>query len=603
MNQTLTDQVYGQATNQLIRKILAYARAHKVISAIVLVVVLYLGYTGYKSLTSTAGETRYVLSVVEKGAMVTSITGSGQVSSFNQLDLKPKASGDVVYVGVVNGQQVKAGTLVAQLDATDAQKSVRDAQVNLDSTKLSLEKILRPADTLSLIQTENALAQASSSILKAYDDGFNSVSNAFLDLPVIMAGTEDILHSTTVDRVQENIYAYTDLVKSYDDNAITYRDDVATKYQTARDMYDKTFAEYRSATRSSSHAEIENYIANAYMTSKDIADSVKSISDLLGYIKDKLTEHNKSIPAILTTHQNLLATYISKTNSALIDLLGIQTTITTSKYTIAEKTESLRKLKAGADAIDIQSTQLSLKQRENALLDAQANLAHYFVRAPFAGTIAKLNVKKGDPISTATSVATLITKQKIAEISLNEVDVAKVKVGQKATLTFDAIDGLTIAGDVAEIDTIGTVSQGVVTYTVTITLETQDDRVKSGMSVSAAIITNMKQDVLMVPNSAVKAQGGTHYVELFDTPMVAVSTSTSGTNAGVPSTIPPRQQAVEIGLSNDTMTEIVSGLKGGDQVVSRTIVGTGTKAAQAPSIFSAAGVRTPGANTRTTTGR
>lgn len=589
-----------QTLLERIRKISAYMRAHKVLSTIAIAVILYVGYSEYKSLGSTTGETRYVLAAVEKGTIVTSITGSGQVSSFNQLDLKPKVSGDIVYVGVANGQQVPAGTLVAQLDATDAQKAVRDTQVSLDSTKLSLEKILRPADTLSLIQTENALAQASSSLLKAYDDGFNSVSNAFLDLPAIMAGTEDIVHGTALDRVQENLYAYVDLVKSYDENAVVYRDDVAAKYKIARDMYDKTFAEYRSATRSSSHEEIENYITDAYNTTKDIADAVKSISDLLGFTKDKLTENNKNIPTLLATHQSSLATYIAKTNAALVDLLGIQTTITTSKYSIAEKTESLRVLRAGADTIDIQSTQLSLKQRENALLDAEQNLAHYFIRTPFSGTIAKLNVKKGDPVSTATSVATLITTQKIAQVSLNEVDVAKIKVGQKVTLTFDAIDGLTIAGEVSDIDTVGTVSQGVVTYTVTIAFGTQDDRVKSGMSVSAAIITNVKQDVLMVQNSAVKTQTNAHYVELFDTPLVSAATSTS---AGVPSKAAPRQQSVEIGLSNDTTTEIISGLSEGQQIVTRTIAGTASTATQAPSIFSAAGVRAPGVNTRATTGR
>ena len=99
----------------------------------------------------------------------------------------------------------------------------------------------------------------------------------------------------------------------------------------------------------------------------------------------------------------------------------------------------------------------------------------------------------------------LITKQKIAEISLNEVDAAKVKVGQKVTLTFDAIDGLSITGEVSEIDALGTVSQGVVTYGVKIAFDTQDERVKSGMSVSAAIITDVKQNVLLVPNAAVKS--------------------------------------------------------------------------------------------------
>lgn len=572
---------------------------------LVVTVVLYFGYSEYKSLTNTAGETRYVVATVEKGALIVSISGSGQVSTSNQVELKPKATGDVTYVGVINGQQVEAGTLIAQLDSADAQKAVRDAQVSLDSTKLSLEKILRPADTLSLIQSENALSQASSSLEKGYDDGFNSVSNTFLNLPVIMAGTQDILYGTTVKVGQENLSAYVDLVKNYDDKALTFREDVVAKYKTARDMYDKTFNEYRLSTRFSSHTEIENLITNTYETSKDVAEAVKGINDLLSFTKDKLVENNKTIPAILTTHQNLLSTYISQTNSALIDLLGIQTTITTSKYSIAEKTESLRTLREGADAIDIQTTKLSLKQRENALLDAQENLAHYFIRAPFTGTIAKLSVKKGDSVSTSVSVATLITKQKIAQVSLNEVDAAKVKVGQKVTLTFDAIDGLSIAGQVSDIDTVGTVTQGVVTYVVTIAFDTQDDRVKSGMSVSAAIITEMKQDVLMVPNSAVKSRGPMSYVEIFDTPLVVANTGASGANTGIPSAIPPRQQSVVLGLSNDTMTEIVSGLKGGEQVITRTILGTSTTVTQAPSIFNAAGVRTPGAggNARSNTGR
>lgn len=594
MNPTLTERI---------RKILAYALAHKVISAIVLVVILYLGYTGYKSLTSTTGETRYVLSAVARGAMVTSISGSGQVSTSNQIDVKSKASGDVIYVSVSNGQQVTAGTLIAGIDPTTAQKSVRDAQVNLDSAKLSLEKILLPAETLSLIQQENALAQASSNLAQAYDDGYNSVSSAFLNLPAIMAGMQDIIHGSTLEGFQENLSAYIRLIEGRDNNAIVYKNDVSARYKTARDIYDKTFEEFRASTRASSKAEILTLIADTYQTSKDIADSAKSMSDLLGSIKDTLTIYNYTVPSLLATHQALLNTYINQTNTAIVDLLGIQSTISNSKYTIAEKTQSLADLKAGATPIDIQSARLSVKQRENALLDTQENLANYYVRAPFSGTIAKVNVKKGDSTSSGTAVATLITTKKIAQVALNEVDVSKVKVDQKATLTFDAIDGLTIAGKVSDIDTVGTVSQGVVTYTVTITFDTQDDRVKSGMSVSSAIITNMKQDVLMVPNSAVKVQGNAHYVELFDTPLFATATSTSGTNAGVPSAIPPRQQLVEIGLSNDTMTEIVSGLKEGEQVVSRTIAGTGATATQAPSILSAAGVRAPGANTRTTTPR
>ncbi|MDD5433706.1 MAG: hypothetical protein PHE77_03610, partial [Candidatus Pacebacteria bacterium] len=61
----------------------------------------------------------------------------------------------------------------------------------------------------------------------------------------------------------------------------------------------------------------------------------------------------------------------------------------------------------------------------------------------------------------------------MAEISLNEVDVAKVKIGQRAIITFDAIDELEITGKVEDVDTIGTVSQGVVSYNVKIIFDTQ----------------------------------------------------------------------------------------------------------------------------------
>lgn len=168
----------------------------------------------------------------------------------------------------------------------------------------------------------------------------------------------------------------------------------------------------------------------------------------------------------------------------------------------------------------------------------------------------------------------------MAEISLNEVDVAKVKVGQKVTLTFDAISDLTIAGDVSEIDTIGTVTQGVVYYNVEIVFNTQDSRVKPGMSVSSAIITDMKQDVLLVPNSAVKSDNsGQQYVQMLQNNV-------------------PVNQTVETGFSNDTMTEITSGLKEGDKVVTQTITAstatTATTQTTSQNRSTGGGIRIPG---------
>ncbi len=578
----------------------SYVVAHKIISAIVLLGLVGFGYWGVRAITNTSGEARYVMAAVQKGTLVVSITGSGQVSASNQVDLKPKASGDVIYIGVQNGQDVQVGALVAELDARDAEKAVRDATTNLESAKLSLTKLQKPADALSLTQAENALAQAEQSkvnaeadLAKAYDDGFNTIASAFLDLPGIMQGLNDILYSSTValSSGQKNVSAYADIVKDYDKRVIQYSSDADTKYQAARDVYNKAFDDYKTATRVQDPVALEALLNETYITVKTVAESVKNTNNLIDFVEDRLTEHLLHIPSADAAYQTSLDTYTSKTNSHLSELLSILTTIKNSRdaienagRTISEKQESLAKIKNGADPLDLQSQELAVRQKENALLDAQEKLADYFVRAPFAGTIAKLSVKKADSITSGTVVATLITKQKIAEISLNEVDVAKVKVGQKVTLTFDAIDGLSIAGEVLEIDTVGTVTQGVVTYNVKLGFDTQDDRIKPGMSVSAAIITDVKQDVLVVPNSAVKSQGNTHYVEMFDTPL-AQDLSTQG----VPSVVLPRQQVVEIGLSNDTSTEIISGLKEGDQVVARTITAITATTQQAPSLFGAPG--------------
>ena len=216
-------------------------------------------------------------------------------------------------------------------------------------------------------------------------------------------------------------------------------------------------------------------------------------------------------------------------------------------------------LLSGSDPLDIESQKLTVKQRENSLLDAQIELGNYTVRAPFAGVIADIPVQRGEAISTGTTVVTLITEQKIAEIFLNEVDVAKIKPDQKVTITFDAVEDLTVTGKVADIATIGETTQGVVNYGVLISFDVQDERIKPGMSLSASIITNSKINVVIVPNSAVKSQGQGNYVEVL-------------ANSGAA----PTRQPVEIGLNNDTMTEIISGISEGQQVVTQTINGGGS---------------------------
>ncbi len=545
----------------MLKKILKFLSQHKIITVIIILVIIFGGYFGYKSFTKNGQQTRYVLASIEKGTLIVSVSGSGQVSASNQIDIKPKVSGEIVYLNAKVGQEVKAGTLLAQLDTTDAQKAVRDAEAALQRQELNLEKLQGLTTSDGTIR--GVKEKAEDDIQKAYEDGFNTVANVFLDLPDIMSGLNNMLFSYDFEQNQANITYYANAVRKYGEDKVSqYEKDTYDKYQIAAEAYDKNFEDYKSTSRFSEPAVIESLIDQTYETIKKVAEAIKSANNLIQFYQDELTRRGFRTQSLADTHISSLNTYTGKTNSYLSSLLSIRDSIQNSQETFVN---------AG---FDINDQEDQVQDAENNLLEAKQKLNDYYVRAPFSGVIAAMNVEKGDAASSNTTVATLITKQSVAEISLNEVDVAKVKVGQKVTLTFDAIDDLEITGEVAEVDSIGTTSQGVVSYNIKIGFDTQDDRIKPGMSVSASIIIDVKQNVLLIPNSAVKSQGDIYYVETLSGS--ASQNQATANVSGITSNIAPSQQQIEIGSANDTYSEVTSGLKEGDTVVTQTITSTST---------------------------
>ncbi len=527
--------------------------AHKIISTIVFVVLIVIVFYVHNKLTSTAGDTAYITAQVTKGTIITSITGSGQVSASNQIDIKPNVSGNITYVGVQPGDIVKTGKLLFSIDDTSAQKAIRDAEMNLQSAQISLDKL----------NVQNSTINLSASLAKAYDDGFNSISNTFLDLPGIMSGLNDMFFKSTIsNNGQYNVDWYEAQVSSDDVNIVkTYKQNFLDSYTSALNAYNDNYSNYKSVSRTSDNSTIESIISQTYDTVKLVSNAIKNANSYIDFVNNSIQKNNvRTSPAIIATHKASLNNYTSLTNSHLVDLLSIENSIQANKDSFTNSN------------LDIKSMELSVQQKQNALQDAKDNLAYYYIRAPFDGTIASVPIQKGDNVGSSTTLGTVITTQQMATVSLNEVDIAKVQLGQKTTLTFDAVPDLTISGKVTQIDSIGTVSQGVVDYNVKISFDTYDNRIKPGMTVSAAIITDVKQDVLIVPNSAVKSLGTTKYVLMFSTPLASPATGSQGT----PSSIAPNQVTVETGISDDTNTEIISGIKEGDQVVSRTISATNT---------------------------
>jgi RND family efflux transporter MFP subunit len=182
------------------------------------------------------------------------------------------------------------------------------------------------------------------------------------------------------------------------------------------------------------------------------------------------------------------------------------------------------------------------------------------VTAPIDGTVNEINIKNGDDLSkissgNSTKVSPMIIsdlKTLQASVRVNEADIAKVSVGQSVKLVFGALDDVTLDGKVEKLDPLGSVSQGVVTYAVLIAFDHADERIRPNMSVSASILSDTRSDVLLAPNAALKEDARGSFVELLENGL-------------------PKRQAVEAGIADATRTEIVSGVREGDQVIVRTV--------------------------------
>jgi len=553
----------------MIQKILKIIKRYKIITGLVIIIAIVGGYFGYAKFLNNNNAVRYNTAQVQKGTLVISVSGSGQVSTSDQIDIKPKVSGQIQTIYVKEGDAVYDNQLLIELDSQDAQDNIIKAQNNLESAQFALTKL------------ETSKADAETNLAKAEDDIFSTLSNAFQSLPTIIDNLREMFTESSYGGSQADIDYYRNLVATYSNQKFP-ANEMENNYLKFYQNYDKLHRNFYLINPSASKETLEDFLNQSYLLVKEANNLIHSSLNIIQLYKNFIDYHNIRAPIKLSTTESQISTLTTNLNSLnkiLNDLFSLKQSIDNYKKSIANYEK------------DIISQKSTIKQDQIALNDAQKNLTYYFIRAPFDGIVAKLNAKTGDTVSSLTVLATLITKQKIAEISLNEVDVAKIKIGQKATLTFDAIPDLTIAGKVTEIDTVGTVSQGVVDYTVKIAFDTQDERVKPGMSVSASIVTEAKTDVLLVPNTAIKSEGQINYVEMPAENDIAVAKANPN---GAILKNPLRRQTVEIGLTNDEFTEIKSGLKEGDVVITRTIQPT-NKAQSTQQ--SSTGLRIPGLNT------
>lgn len=230
------------------------------------------------------------------------------------------------------------------------------------------------------------------------------------------------------------------------------------------------------------------------------------------------------------------------------------------------------------------------KNQQNVINQAQSSLGNAWlsyqisspaVTAPISGIVRNVTFVEGQIISSqgSTSSTNTSSSQRIAVIQngtkpiltfdVTEIDVPKVKIDQKVTVTLDSIPDKTFTGKVAAVDRIGTTSNNVTSYTVTVTLDTESPEILPNMAASANIILETKTDVLTVPSTAIQSQNS--------------ESTASVLQNGIEQQVP-----VTTGLSSDTQTEIISGLSEGDTVITGNVT-TSQRQQNGTSVFGGAG--------------
>ena len=216
----------------------------------------------------------------------------------------------------------------------------------------------------------------------------------------------------------------------------------------------------------------------------------------------------------------------------------------------------------------LESAALQIRNAELTLKNAQDRLEDYSITSTIDGTVIEKNYDVGDTLDTSTASATGIAYPAVIydmsaltfDISVNELDINKIQVGQQVEITADAVEGQTFTGVVDKVNINGTTTSGSTNYPVTVLVDGTPEALKPGMNVSAKIIVEDAGSVLCVPVEAVsRGADGTSLVKV-----AGEGALDEKGNLADPSRLEDRE--VTLGRSDESYIEILSGLEEGEVV-------------------------------------
>jgi HlyD family secretion protein len=499
--------------------------------------------------------------------MAVSVTATGRIVPKAEANLSFDLPGKVTQVGVEVGDVVTTGVELARLDDAVLVLNVRQAEAMVAAAQAQLDQLITAPR-----QEDVAAADANLSAAEARLDG------ARANVRELESGSRE----DQIAAAEANLRAAEASVRL----AVAQRDQVLDgasaaeiaaveaqvasallQQKIARDTHDQTLRCQTVTLPTGEEQEVcpalgtieEQARYNLYAADEAVEAAQAQLDQVLtGATQTQLDSANANVAVAMAQRDAA---------QAQLDLLRAGTSveqIQASEANLAALTAQrdgaqaqLDLLLAGATVHQVAAARANVQQAQVALEMAQAERDKAVVVAPFDGVVTAVGVREGQSAPTTFPAVTVADDSELQiVVDVDEIDVARIVEGQKVRITVDALPEEEVSGRVERIAPAASQMGGVVVYQVTIVLDETDLPLRIGMSATATIVIEQIEDVLLVPNWAIRIDR--------DTGRTYVNLLRAGNLA---------EAEIGIGVRGEDVSQVLSGLEEGDVVVAGDVVG------------------------------
>lgn len=512
------------------------------------VAAIWSGYTGYNRFLvpeAKAASTQNQTATVTRGSLQAQVSVSGSATITRQSKLSFGSAGILGQVSVKMGDEIKAGQVLASLDPSTIatlQNAVTQAEATLNIAKMDLETAQNPYTASDLSAAQRSVQQTQANLDVAGQD-LEDVRNPYSDLDLSLAESAVQSATVTLENAKRNLgLAENDPTNNASIRQLEYE---ASFYENS---YGKTLSRFQEGAVGQDKLDLDygNLLTakeklTAAREKKEISlasarDGVAKAQDILAKAQDDLSKKKAGADPKAVQKQ--------------------QSAVMSAETALQKARDDLATKQAGPDARNVEKMRNQVVSAEAAVNTAREKLKGATLVAPFDGVAGSVGINVGEQVGASTVILSLLDPQALRiDMNVAESDVSSLRRGQTASVTFDALSGQTFQARVDSISPSAKMQQGVVNYPVALTLD-RASGIKEGMTATAQIVTQQKDNILLVPNRAIRTQGRTR------TAQVLLPNGTTET------------QTIQTGMSGDQTTEVTSGLQEGDRVVIPTTTTT-----------------------------